>query len=401
MFRSLNLRFTDREAFAQEYQRNLANGGIFIPTRENFDTREVIEVELDLQFCDRFVTLQAEIVSQVGSSDPDAAGHGVAVQFLVPADELRDLLGGIAGIAPPPPPPPALLREKSPRSSRGARISLALRLESSSGIVRGRTLELSASRVVLWTDGPPVPVGDPVRLTLVHPNRGSDFSLGGNVSAHLERDGRVTGLVIDFDTTSTNVAMEQLDTLCAAVRSRQLEAIRGPVATLGLPNLLQVFASSSERGTFAVIREGEEGRVAFENGALRHVAIGPVHGMKALSRLLSWDDGDFYFLPELDPEDTECEPAPIYGAVLEAVTELDELRRLDLSRLPPTARVSSVPGAAPGPELDKTGAAVLKSAKAGITVSALLDAIPDSDAAVSRTLLALLEQGLVAIEPEA
>ncbi len=398
MFRSLNIRFTDREAFAQEYQRNLANGGIFIPTSESFDAREVIEVELDLQFCDRFVTLQAEIVSRGGSSDPNAAGHGVAVQFLVPAEELRDLLGSIVGLAPAPPAPG---REKSPRSSRGARISLALRLESSSGIVRGRTLELSASRVVLWTDGPPVPVGDPIRLTLVYPTGGSDFSLGGNVSAHVEREGRVTGLVIDFDATSTNVATEQLDTLRAGVRSRELEAIRGPVATLGLANLLQMFASSSERGTFAVVREGEEGRVAFENGSLRHVAIGPVHGMKALSRLLSWDDGDFYFLPELDPEDAQCDPAPIYGAVLEAVTELDELGRLDLSRLPPAARVSSVPGAAPGPELDKTGAAVLESASAGITVSALLDAIPDSDAAVSQTLLALLEQGLVVIEPEA
>ena len=119
MFRTLAIRFEQREEFAQEYSRNLANGGMFIPTAEEFDLREVVEIDLNLDFCDRTVTLQAEIVTQVGSELQEAGGQaGVAVQFLVPAGELRSLLGDIAGIAPPGPMPIPWPERAGPSSGR-------------------------------------------------------------------------------------------------------------------------------------------------------------------------------------------------------------------------------------------------------------------------------------------
>jgi Tfp pilus assembly protein PilZ len=393
MFRSLNIRFQDRESFAQEYQRNLANGGIFIPTPDDFEPREVIDVELDLEFCERFVTLQAEVVSRVGSSGGD--GGGVAVQFLMPADELRDLLGGIAGVASRASSAPAApARDKPKRASEGERLSLALQLEAGGRIVRGRTRELGAARAVLWTEGPPLPVGELVRLVVLHPDGERDFPIGGTVAQRVERDGRITGIVVDLDSEATRSGSAALDDLRRAVREQQLASIRGPVAALGLSNLLQTFASSSERGTFSVFRDDEEGRISFEQGALRHVAIGSVGGMKALSRLLAWDDGVFYFTPTLDPQDPEQEPMPIYGAVLEAVTELDELARLDLAALPASARLARAGDDAPG-DLDKTAAELLDAAGRGSAVGALLDAVSASDAESYGALLSLLEAGLL------
>ena len=393
MFRSLNIRFQDRESFAQEYQRNLANGGIFIPTPEDFEAREVIEVELDLEFCERFVTLQAEVVSQVGSSE--GGGSGVAVQFLMPADELRDLLGGIAGIASRASSAPAApKRDKPTRASEGERLSLALRAEASGRVVRGRTRELGASRAVLWTEGPPLPVGELLRLVLLHPRGEGELAISGKVARRVERDGRITGIVIELDSEASEACSAALEGLRRAVREQQLASIRGPVAALGLANLLQTFASSSERGTFSVFREDEEGRISFEQGALRHVTIGPVCGMKALSRLLAWEDGEFYFAPTLDPQDPEQEPIPIYGAVLEAVTELDELGRLDLAALPASARLAQTTDQAPA-DLDKTAADLLQAAGRGSAVGTLLDAVSASDAESYRALLSLLEAGLL------
>ena len=395
MFRSLNIRFQDRESFAQEYQRNLANGGIFIPTPEDFEAREVIEVELDLEFCERFVTLQAEVVSQVGSSE--GGGGGIAVQFLMPADELRDLLGGIAGIASRASSAPAApKRHKPTRASEGERLSLALKLEASGRVVRGRTRELSASRAVLWTEGPPLPVGELVRLVLLHPQGEGELSIGGRVAQRVERDGRVTGIVIELDGEASGSSSAALDGLRRAVREQQLASIRGPLAALGLANLLQTFASSSERGTFSVFREDEEGRISFEQGTLRQVTIGSVGGIKALSRLLAWEDGEFYFAPTLDPQDPEQEPMPIYGAVLEAVTELDELARLDLATLPVGARLARATDQAPA-DLDKTAAELFDAAGRGCAVGTLLDTVSASDAESYRALLALLEADLLAV----
>ena len=46
MLRKLTLEFPDREVFVQEYHRNLANGGTFVPTGLALEPRELIEVEL-------------------------------------------------------------------------------------------------------------------------------------------------------------------------------------------------------------------------------------------------------------------------------------------------------------------------------------------------------------------
>jgi len=229
---------------------------------------------------------------------------------------------------------------------------------------------------------------------LLHPRGEGDLSIGGTVAQRVERDGRITGIVIELDGEATGSSSGALDGLRRAVRAQQLASIRGPVAALGLANLLQTFASSSERGTFSVFREDEEGRISFEQGVLHHATIGAVGGTKALSRLFAWEDGEFYFAPALDPHDPEQEPMPIYGAVLEAMTELDELARLDLAPLPASARLARSADQAPG-DLDKTAAELFEAAGRGNAVGSLLDAVSASDAEAYRALLSLLEAELL------
>ena len=79
MIPRLRLSFAEADAFREEYERNIVKGGAFIHTAEEFEVRDVVEVELDLGFCGESVVLEAEIVhtlpvEQAGS----AATAGVA-----------------------------------------------------------------------------------------------------------------------------------------------------------------------------------------------------------------------------------------------------------------------------------------------------------------------------------
>jgi Tfp pilus assembly protein PilZ len=402
MFRSLTIRFEDREKFVQEYQRNLANGGIFVPTEEHFDSREVVEVEMDLAFCERSVTLQGEVVSRLASDLEPTSGHaGIAVQFLVPADELRDLLGGIAGVTPPPPPPDYWPGRDGPaRQSDRLRACVNVKLECGGQVQNGRTRNLSRSGVLLATDGAPIPVGQEVRMTLVHPTTSDELRIKGKITRHAENDGRIVAMAVQFDLShkGASVTQRKLDLLRAAAHAHLLGGIRGPIEALGLPNLLQMFASTAEAGTMTIKNGHEEGRVAFENGTLRHAAIGSTQGPKAMARMMAWEEGEFWFLPAVDPDEPESEPQPIYGAVLEAVTQLDELRRLDTTSLPKTARVCRELDADAPDDPDKLVSLLLDLATAGTTVGGMLDSAEEVDTLVYQTLLDLVERGMVRVE---
>jgi len=51
--RSLRVAFESEESLQREYQTNIANGGIFIATNVGFAAREVVRVEIALEYCDR------------------------------------------------------------------------------------------------------------------------------------------------------------------------------------------------------------------------------------------------------------------------------------------------------------------------------------------------------------
>ena len=401
MLRQLAIEFDDRDAFAREYQRNLANGGLFVPTGDAFELRELVEVAMDLGFCGRCVTLQAEVVSRV-SPDLQAAGArpGVAVQFMMPAHELRQLLGGIAGLEQParhPAPPPG--REGRPRPAERSRASLRVRLRWRKRTQSGRSRNLSRTGVLFSFEEHRVPVGERVDLTLAHPTSGEELELPGAIARHVESGGRVVALAVQFDVEPERQEQVErtLEDFRSAAHAHQLGGIRGPVAALGLPNLLQMFGSASDSGTLSIACNEEEGRVVFEGGSLRHAAVGPVVGMKALGRMVGWEDGEFWFQPATAEDEPQSVGTAIYGVILEAVTQLDELKRLDLSELAAETRVQStatkVPTLPGDEDWHKIAPRLVELAARGSTVGTLLDAFAEHDVVVYRALRGLLERG--------
>jgi hypothetical protein len=247
-------------------------------------------------------------------------------------------------------------------------------------------------------DGEPPPVGSPLRIELRHPSRNEEIEFPGVVVRHGEGEAGAKLLGIRLESTDTAVSTGSLiESLQAADHERRLGLIRGPIQALGLPNLMQMFSSCAEAGTLRVFRGGEEGVIAFADGTLRYALLGQVSGAKAMARLFAWQEGSFEFDTAAEPRDVPDEPMPIYGLVMEALRQLDELGRIETDALRPGAQVL-IDREPASDDLDALEAALLERVRAGgATVRSLLDAVAEPDADIYRALEALVDRGSLCV----
>jgi Tfp pilus assembly protein PilZ len=452
--RCLRLRFDTAPEFAREYRGNVARGGAFVPGASDFELRAPVQVVLDLRWCQECVQLAAEVVHVVPAELAAAGGTaGVAVQFQIPAPELRALLGRFAeeGGAPKPGPPPGqpggsesrdeadesfvfgtsepavadgaldLFDEPSaeafdptlrdiepPPPSRPGGVARArreitrvhVRLATAGRVLEGRTRDISHSGVLVSLDGNDVPVGAPVRLTLRDPVSGRALEVEGTVARHVFAAGTVAGLGIHFEVQEERRAEveEFVDRLWLTDHARRLGGIRGDVAEVGLANLLQILSQSAPRGTLAITRADEEGVVAFEGQQLRYVRLGSLGGVKALVRMLAWSDAAFEFHAHVDALEQEDAPVPVEAALLEAMRLIDEAART-LQALDLEARLSidSARADREAEALGKTQLAVVDLVRAGMTLRRVLDVIPESDSRILAAIESLRERGILSL----
>lgn len=399
--RRVCVEFASAEDFQLEYRRNIANGGIFAESSESFHIAEELEVELRLLFRDQSILLPGEVVSHVPLRFvPPGGSPGAAVQFLLPVASLRERLDPIAcsplaGFSPRPGIP------EDRRKERRAPARVEARVETDGLAQGGRTCDLSQSGALVSVEGAPIPVGRSVNLTLVHPTRGSELQVSGTVVRQGSDASGTPVVAIDFGATAAGeTACGFIESVQAADHSRRLGAIAGPIDLLGFANLLQMLSSSTDRGTLRVAHGALEGMLTFDSGAILSVTFGIAAGTKALCRMLALRSGNFEFRADLDPSQPSQptgEPLPIYSAVLEAVSKIDEQKRLDTSPLPTAARVGihmeRLAEKAAG--LDELQREVVDLASGGATVRGILDALPHYDADIYAALLELHTQGLL------
>ncbi|UCE87191.1 MAG: PilZ domain-containing protein [Deltaproteobacteria bacterium] len=397
----LCLSFLTRDEFTREYWRSLANGGVFIISADRFEPRELVEIQLELLFRDEVFHLDAEVVHIVPQELARAGGTpGIAVQFLMDTPTLRNLLGDFAGPKPrdPAEPPEAALRD-APRAP--ARVTA--HLDTSSGRLEALTRDLSRSGVLLAVDGERVPVGEKVRVSLVHPTTGEELEVDAKVVRHAETESGRAALGIRFETGDSPQHKVQsfVDNVQAAEHTRRLGGITGAIQELGFPNLLQMLATCSPLGTVTVTREDQVGTLVFRDGNLVSVRLGPVSGAKALKRLLSWSEGRFEFHAVADAADDADWSIRIDAAVLGALSELDEEEQIGTQELPSSARLRVDPAKleAERSSLDETAEALIELAEEAFTVGAMLDMVPESDAKVAAALQDLLARGVVELVP--
>jgi len=392
--RVLSVQFESAEELEREYGRNLASSGVFVATDLPFEPREEVEVELSLAGCQLRLRLRGEVVHIVSFEMADVGARpGVAVQFEGSALEVRHKLEPLlvaAGIDPLQAIDPG--RRRAPRAP--ARVPA--RLEGAGEAVEGRTRNLSRSGALVSVPAAPAPVGSTVRVTLTDPAEGREMSVPGRLVRQVETDaGEVTAVAVHFEPDSRlRTELDRfVDHLQSLENTRRLGAISGPIEELGVGNLLQMFGRGSQEGTLVLRNGAREGTIGFRGGLVQGARLGSARGLKALERLLAWEDGEFEFRAHADPSEDAEAPLPVEAAVLEAARRLDEARHAG-GEVPREARLALGAEDAEAPDT-KTAQAVLDLARAGFTVGRALDVIPEPDAEVLAALRTLLASGRV------
>jgi len=399
----LCLTFADVEQFRREYTANLANGGVFIETTESVSLRETVEVRLELAGVAQTITVPGEVVHIVPPEMAAAGGRpGAAIQFGCSKSALRKMLEPFGT--------QCENLDAEPEDSgrrRSARVpaQVAVRIEAAGEAITGHTRNLSQTGVLVSVPGQGFPAGERVRVKLSHPLTEKTLGVSAVVVRVVAAVGGVVALAIEFDPVGSE--REKLHRFIHDLQStehaRRLGGIYGSIDEVGVSNVLQMFGKTSPMGTLTLAHGEQQAVVGFEDGLVRYAQLGAVSGLKALARILLWTEGSFEFHARLEPVESPGAPLPFDAAMLDAVHQFDELRRLDLDAFPPDANlrlVSERPGS-DGEATEKVEQAVLDLARAGFSIQRILDVIPDPDPQILNAISALVDLGAIEIEPPA
>ena len=393
----LEIEYGSARDFAHDYRANLSSGGVFVASQRNFALRDFVVVRLRLPWCNRVIDLEGEVVHIVPAEMAGVGGRpGVAVQFREPPAGIRGRLGPLCTEQTPPAPPPA--PDESRRQPRKA-VRVDLHLEGPRGAIRGRTRNLSHSGVLVDVQEGSAAIGERVRATLKNPANGDECAIDGNVVRVAQNAGRISSLAVQFDADAArrSAVAKFIEALQDTEHTRRLGAISGPIGELGTQSVVQMFATTAQRGTIYLRHAEDEGVICFESGVLRVARIGPLTGKKALVRMLGWKDGTFEFHAAVDESGGGDAPLPFQAAVLDAVRSIDESRRVDGAAFPLQARLVAChvsEGQFTG-ALSKLEEALLDVAQAGFTVQRALEVIPEPDSEVFRALRSLIDAGML------
>ncbi len=358
---TLQIRFDSHEALRSEFEKNIANRGIFVATEEPFEVRQTVTVEVVLDYdTGRLdgraveIALDGEVVHCVPAEmAASGATPGVAVQFDASAQSLRDrfepLLGSKAVAD--------LDRDSAGKKRRAAKrgaVRVPIRIVPlGAEPIQATTRDLSATGVLLSLTDVSLAVGDVVRIHLWHPTGQPRVELDGQVARHVSnKSGQLAAVAIAFngDQAQDPEIRSVVEALREAGHRSRLGGISGSLSDLGLANMLQMFGASAPRGTLVVEFEGEQGWIAFAEEQLVAAEVAGLTGHDALVRMLGWGDGEFQFEASVDERVLAGGPTgSLAGAVLEAVCELDQAGRENPASETPAAGATAQP-AAPDPD---------------------------------------------------
>ena len=437
--RSLSVSFAEREEFAAQYVQNFSKGGAFVTTEESFSLREIVDVELELQFSRESFRFPAEIVHCLAPQQaPPGQSPGVAVQFLVPASELREQLAAHAGeeagtgdgdatdeigggtfwefdsgtrqgngkrTAPWEPSlgaSPGKLGLTIRALRETARIPVEIR--SATGVsLRGRTRDVSQSGALISVEGEGLPVGRDVSVRLIQPQSGAELVVPGRVVRRVEGEGIVVAVGVAFRPKAADrlALREFVAELHVGERDDRERGIHGSLEEIGADKLLRMLAALVPGGTMVIHSGVEEGTVIFEGGKIVLAEVGSVGGVKAMARMLGWAEGRFEFRARVGSQREWENPVPVESALAKAHALIVARERLegDLAArdLSPKQRFQVDHERLlqlPDP-LSRGEEAVLELAAANFTLRRILDVIPEEDVDIHDSVFSLIGRGVL------
>jgi len=189
-------------------------------------------------------------------------------------------------------------------------------------------------------------------------------------------------------------------------RRRQLEKARrgdgavlaGSVEHLPLPDLLQILSLNGRNGVVYLRCRNVEGEVHFDSGKVVHAWAGNVTGLKALYRMLGWNDAEFRVMPGDGIARERSVDLQIDAVMMDGMVSLDEWNRWKVE-LPETGQVLAVNGrqreAVKTESVTEPEYEVLTRTRAGSSIGTILEDCPLPDGALAQAICSLLDRKIL------
>ncbi|MGV3621994.1 MAG: FHA domain-containing protein [Archangium sp.] len=190
---------------------------------------------------------------------------------------------------------------------------------------------------------------------------------------------------------------QNLEQVAAVQSQRQTKtAMTGKIEEVPLPDLLQLFHTSKKNGVLVVTNE-HEGKIYLRQGKVYYAVINENHDLgpqKSFNRIITWENGEFELRP---PDDqsfmTELDESTEH-LLMDALRQLDELRRVQGS-LPPMDQtlLLAVPMQPALRDLQPEELDVLQQIINWGTLQGVFDNATQDDVVIATTVASLLERG--------
>lgn len=79
-------------------------------------------------------------------------------------------------------------------------------------------------------------------------------------------------------------------------------SLQGSLKHLHLADVIQLISVSGKTGLFHLKRGDSAGLLYLKDGNIVHAEVGEIKGEEAVYELAIWDDGEFYFEPDVEPK---------------------------------------------------------------------------------------------------
>ncbi|MFH1262084.1 MAG: DUF4388 domain-containing protein [Pseudomonadota bacterium] len=175
--------------------------------------------------------------------------------------------------------------------------------------------------------------------------------------------------------------------------------LSGNLSAMGLADLLQNLGQNRKSGILR-IRSSHEGGITVAEGKVIAAEVGPVDGVKALYRMLGWNEGEF----DLQPLPSAFDPAKIQNPIgdstetllLEGFRQFDELEKIRKGLPKLSASLKIKPGfSAPLSKLHPRVLDILQLVMNGRTFESVMDESPFSDLETGKIVFYLLKKGYI------
>lgn len=227
------------------------------------------------------------------------------------------------------------------------------------------------------------------------------------LSKKTEAPDRIKGLQMGADDYLTKpFEMEELVARVELILNRTIKAqeaayskskgLSGSTKEMSLPDLLQLFNANRKTGILKIRKSSQvEGFIAFRDGNIVGAQLNKFSPVKAVQRMLQWDDAKFELEPLLGTSgDYDPELGSIESILLESFRIQDELARLRQEK--PVGGVQLVSEALRNlGGLDEKQKKVLVRARSANHVNDLMEIEDISDLEVYETVLELMDRGIL------